>query len=268
MPPSYRTLVENVSCFLTFLTGEIQASSIEIYFAGVRKHILTATHGVVDLSLDFHLQRLRAGIKRSMGEGKPSSAKAPVLPQHLRAILALMRPDSLDLDLRDFTLFVVSLFGFLRRSEAAALQCADVTFFDTHVELCIRKSKTSLENATVVLSKRADALCPVFWLRKYLSRLPAQASALFVAVRRGKLSTLPISKNVVSSQLKEWLSLAGIDASLVSGHSLRRGGATAAAIAGVPDSLIKMHGRWKSNAYLLYVIPSLDKKLEVSSFLA
>jgi len=48
-------------------------------------------------------------------------------------------------------------------------------------------------------------------------------------------------------------------------HSLRVGGATAAANAKVPDRLFKRHGRWKSeNAKDGYVKDSLDSKLEVS----
>ena len=48
-------------------------------------------------------------------------------------------------------------------------------------------------------------------------------------------------------------------------HSLRAGGATAAANAGVPDRLFKKHGRWKSeNAKDGYVEDSLDSQLSVS----
>ena len=48
-------------------------------------------------------------------------------------------------------------------------------------------------------------------------------------------------------------------------HSLRAGGATAAANAKVPDRLFKRHGRWKSeNAKDGYVKDSLESRLEVS----
>jgi hypothetical protein len=36
------------------------------------------------------------------------------------------------------------------------------------------------------------------------------------------------------------------------GHSFRRGGATFAFRCGVPTTLIKLHGDWRSDAYLLY----------------
>lgn len=48
-------------------------------------------------------------------------------------------------------------------------------------------------------------------------------------------------------------------------HSLRAGGATAAANAKVPDRLFKRHGRWKSeNAKDGYVKDHLQSRLEVS----
>ena len=48
-------------------------------------------------------------------------------------------------------------------------------------------------------------------------------------------------------------------------HSLRAGGATAAANAKVPDRLFKRHGRWRSeNAKDGYVKDDVESKLEVS----
>ena len=48
-------------------------------------------------------------------------------------------------------------------------------------------------------------------------------------------------------------------------HSLRAGGATAAANAGVSDRLFKRHGRWWSeNAKDGYVEDTLEKRLSVS----
>ena len=48
-------------------------------------------------------------------------------------------------------------------------------------------------------------------------------------------------------------------------HSLRAGGATAAANAGVEDRLFKCHGRWKSEtAKDSYVKDSVERRLEVS----
>ena len=65
--------------------------------------------------------------------------------------------------------------------------------------------------------------------------------------------------------LLEKLEAVGLDPKLFSLHSLRSGGATAAANAGVPDRLFKRHGRWRSeNAKDGYVKDSLSSRLSVT----
>ena len=60
----------------------------------------------------------------------------------------------------------------------------------------------------------------------------------------------------------------GFDPALFGMHSLRAGGATAAAYAGVQDRLLKRHGRWKSEAAKDgYVKDSVQRWLEVSKSL-
>ena len=65
--------------------------------------------------------------------------------------------------------------------------------------------------------------------------------------------------------LLEMISSLGMDPKLFGMHSLRAGGATAAANAGVPDRLFKRHGRWKSeSAKDGYVKDSVESRLEIS----
>jgi len=53
--------------------------------------------------------------------------------------------------------------------------------------------------------------------------------------------------------LKDLAIFHGFDPSRVSSHSLRVGGASALAAAGLPEYLIKEMGSWRSNAYLIYL---------------
>ena len=63
----------------------------------------------------------------------------------------------------------------------------------------------------------------------------------------------------------EMLEAIGLDKRLFGLHSLRAGGASAAANAGVVDRLFKRHGRWKSeNAKDGYVRDALQERLKVS----
>ena len=54
-------------------------------------------------------------------------------------------------------------------------------------------------------------------------------------------------------QVWKTLTLAGINADNYAGHSFRSGAGTTAAKQGLGDATIKMLGRWKSNAYQLYI---------------
>ncbi len=49
-----------------------------------------------------------------------------------------------------------------------------------------------------------------------------------------------------------------------SSHSFRRGGATWAFSFQVPAELVKVHGMWKSEAYLKYLDLSLEHRLQVA----
>ena len=74
-----------------------------------------------------------------------------------------------------------------------------------------------------------------------------------------------LSYTRVRELVLEKLSLLGLDKSKFGLHSLRAGGASAAANAGIPDRWFKRHGRWKSeNAKDGYIKDKLDSRLEVS----
>lgn len=61
-----------------------------------------------------------------------------------------------------------------------------------------------------------------------------------------------LSHSSFRRHLKTLCSLAGLDSSLYSGHSLRAGGATDLFNAGVPYQFIKLFGRWQSDTALIY----------------
>ena len=66
----------------------------------------------------------------------------------------------------------------------------------------------------------------------------------------------------------DMLSAIGLDKRQLGLHSLRAGGASAAANAGIPDRFFKRHGRWRSeNAKDGYVRGSLRERLKVSQCL-
>ena len=63
----------------------------------------------------------------------------------------------------------------------------------------------------------------------------------------------PLSKSNFVDKVRSALTKANLPADNFAGHSFRIEAATTAASAGICDSSIQSLGRWKSNAYLLYI---------------
>ena len=59
----------------------------------------------------------------------------------------------------------------------------------------------------------------------------------------------------------------GVDSDKYVGHSFQIGAASTAAAVGVEDSLIQTLGRWKSSAYLSYVLVPRERLASVSNLI-
>ncbi|XP_076100861.1 uncharacterized protein LOC143070462 [Mytilus galloprovincialis] len=175
---------------------------------------------------------------------------------------------------------LISYAGFLRFSEMVNLKRSDLKFSDSHVSLFITKSKTDhYREGTQVLIARTDTqTCSVSMLEKYLllSNIDASSSdyifrSMYLCKKSKsyKLRGLkPLSYTRVRAIILSALESIGLDKSKFGLHSLRSGGATAAASAGIQDRLFKKHGRWASDkAKDGYVRENIKEKLTVSKSL-
>ena len=68
-------------------------------------------------------------------------------------------------------------------------------------------------------------------------------------------SGLDLSYRLYNSIIKRLVQLVGLDPSSYSSHSVRAGAATQAARAGLDPDSIKCLGRWRSQAYMVYLRP-------------
>ena len=98
--------------------------------------------------------------------------------------------------------------------------------------------------------------CPcrllVDYLRKFEFEIGPTASGgepLFVSLNDFKSK---ISAGVVNSAVKRVAKILGLGSN-ISGHSLRIGGCTAAAAAGIPMEIIRVIGGWFSDAMIGYI---------------
>ena len=125
----------------------------------------------------------------------------------------------------------------------------------------------------MLVARTKSSTCPVAMIERYLSRTNTEWSDqcfLFQPIQRTKRGeSLRGSGKISYSCLRDLFNKKLIDLGFPAGdfglHSLRAGGATAAANAKVPDRCFKRHGRWRSeNAKDGYVKDNLESRLEVS----
>ena len=181
-------------------------------------------------------------------------------------------------DLRLVTACLLSFAGFLRFDEMINLRPCDFTFSEGMLKIHIVRSKTDqLRQGNEVLVARTNTnTCPVAMLERYMQRTtmslddvrplfrPIQSSKKGESLRdAGK-----ISYSCLRDLFRKKLADLGFPPDEFGLHSLRAGGATAAANAKVPDRMFKRHGRWKSEtAKDGYVKDDVKSRLEVSKSL-
>ena len=156
-------------------------------------------------------------------------------------------------DVRIVAICLVGFVGFLRFSEVAHLRESDVHIFHDHAELFIEASKTDQyrDGSWVVIARSDLVTCPVAMLERYMKLGKVSNSPLFRGIDRTKFGEQLRKKGGISyTRVRELvlqkLAALGFDPKQFGLHSLRSGGASAAANAGVPDRLFKRHGRWRS----------------------
>ncbi|XP_033746544.1 uncharacterized protein LOC117331775 [Pecten maximus] len=169
--------------------------------------------------------------------------------------------------------------GFMRSAEVLAVRRSDIQIRTTHLEIFVERSKTDVyrDGAWILVSRTESRLCPVcnFEIYSELSGI-SDDSEEFVfrnVTKQGEKYVLrkankPMSYSRFREHFKEVFSDFVADIKCYGLHSLRAGGASAAANCGIPDRMFKRHGRWKSEtAKDGYIKDNFDERLSVSQHL-
>lgn len=203
---------------------------------------------------------------------KPKNRKEPITAEMLQS-LALKYKDKHSLsDLRTLALCLIGYAGFFRFNELCSIRACDVKLCHSYCSIFLESSKTDQlrEGAWINIARTGKDTCPVSALEKYVKAAKIemdQELPLFRALTRFKVRSQGISYTRARELMKEAFKDI-TDVSKISLHSLRSGGASAAANAGVPDRLFKRHGRWSSeNAKDCYVKDNIESLLSVSKSL-
>ena len=209
---------------------------------------------------------------------KPRVRKETVTTDILSALVDSFGQSPTLTNIRLGAIALLSFSAFLRYDEVAKLRCCDIKFTPEAMSVVIRSSKTDQyrQGDVVPVARTGTAMCPVGMMERYYemgeighnSDLP-----LFRVITTTKCGQrLRASGSLSYTRMREIflgkLSELGLDASKFGLHSLRAGGATAAANAGVADRLFKRHGRWRSEtAKDGYVEDSCEARMSVTKSL-
>lgn len=177
------------------------------------------------------------GIRRA--KGAPAVEKQPATTPIMRAMLAPLGADLRGR--RDRALLLVGFAGALRRAELVALLVQDAQLTREGLVLTIRRSKTDQAGQGIIRGiayGSNPATCPVRALQAWLEQTGLREGPLFRSLRHGRLQPRGLDGRDVARIVKRAATLAGLDATAFSGHSLRAGLATAAAAAGVSERAI------------------------------
>ena len=257
----------------------------ELSFSVIRGHLsavrsLHVDAGLPDPTHDPRLRRALHGAQRT----RPAAArprKLPLTPD----LLLLLRP-LLDLSVHDnlmvWAALVLGVLGHARIGEITATSGSqmgraplwrhvsfNLTAHPRSVALYLPSSKTDqLGHGANILVGAADVCgaataptgdlcaatimwsllhaCGRWWAARGHASIPPDAPVFHW------LSGEPLTRSALTHSLRAHVAQLGLDPAAFSGISLRKGGATAAHAAGLPDATIRAIGRWRSDAHLRY----------------
>ena len=162
---------------------------------------------------------------------------------------------------RDWCACLVAFFGLLRISEYmdSGLRIQHVQSSAFSLDITIQFSKTSRAPVRISLSAREDVFCPVRAFKHYREfltrlRLPTDPNSALFVFRYEAGHHRPMTGQQFIQQVRNYIAAAfpSRDTSTYADHSFRRGGTSALILAGVHADIIKVHGRWSSEAYQRY----------------
>ena len=221
--------------------------------------------GFVDPTEDPLVARAKKVIVKKT---RPPKHKLPLTRQHVVEIASSLL-NVAPKDRRDILAILIGLGGMVRSDNLSNLRHDDVKLCKLGETWCIaaylEKSKTDQGRIghTVLIAQSSEPLCcPVNWFRLYQeTRNPA--SDFFFHQMDG---TDQLSAKTFNHIVKDRLEAIGVDPTEYGSHSMRRGGATAAAAQGICERLIRKHGTWApgSRVVQMYIDDALMHVLETS----
>lgn len=232
---SQESLPASPQTVAAYLTAEAKDGR-KVSTLNVKRAAISAAHRTANQADPTGAELVRLtmrGITRTL-RAAPTK-KAPVTIVELRDLLARIDRSTLQ-GKRDAALLLVGFAGAFRRSELVALDVEDARFAKDELRLTVRQSKTDQEGNGVlkVIPRLEDnELCPVVALRTWLDSAGLNSGPMFRRFNKWGSMGARLTDQTVAHVIKSLAESAGLDPRQFSGHSLRAGFITSAAVAGV-----------------------------------
>jgi hypothetical protein len=253
------TTVELLCLWVTDLAKRVAFKTVRNYIRGLQ-------HLHVERDFDTKpfgaplLKELLRGARRKYGD-KQRPRSLPVTNQLLNKIRSQNNAATNGHDHNSrmrMAAMAIAVNGLFRLGELAQSpqerkrypRMKDLGVHDDHITIFLPRSKTDQygNGVHVRISNAAAIIDLMNYLNHCTSVVRQPDSPLFVwasgdiLTRRAMLSFSNRALKNIGFDLSKWY-----------GISFRRGGATSLAMAGIPDRIIKIIGRWKSIAYARYI---------------
>lgn len=238
----------------------MKPKTIKGYLAGLRSLCLDCTLDKTELEVYSHpmLQRIIAGLRRLYGEGD-TCERRPITRDILLKLISRFNQTTLE-GANLHAAFYLAFAGFLRMGKFTYdkvesdfsswnLTRGSVSLSEDRLFLVIPSCKTDpfCQEVTLTISAASDGAGAIKSLNNLFTRFPRANYQLLFSNQVGTFS-----RNYVTRKLQEGICALGYEGNCT-GHSVRRGAATSARLAGLSEEEIQVLGRWKSDCYRLYV---------------
>lgn len=205
------------------------------------------------------IQETWKGIRNTHGISQ--KGKEPILIEDLRRMVESIQTSKGDKEIlmgfRDKALLLLGFAGAFRRSELVSLDVEDLKLVRDGYIVKLKRSKTDQqgEGREVAIPYGSNpSTCPVRAMQDWINIGSLQEGPLFMPINRhGQKSTTAMTSHAVAVIIKKYALNKEMAAEL-SGHSLRAGFATTAAMAGVQEyAIMKQTGHKRSDTLKKYI---------------
>lgn len=244
-----------IANFIADLSVTHKVASINRMLAALGKAHRTGGH--TDPTKAELVKATMAGIRRTLGSAQRQAQ--PVLRDDLFVMLDRLGDRSKDM--RDRALLLLGFATAMRRSELVALDVEDIEITAQGMMVTVRRSKTDQEGRgrQIAVPPGRTRHCAIRALADWLAFAKIESGAIFRSVdKHGNILPHRVTGEAVNHVIKARLSAAGYDAARFSGHSLRAGFVTVAAMAGAPSHKIREATGHRSEASLTRYIRQVE----------